>query len=250
MILIENSKQISNYYHLLIEFLPFIHELHKDRKTLKISFDTTNSLVLCKSVLRSIFKDNVIVEPYDASFVYSEKHDYNVIKKKLNKNFTDWMRESCISTKLNFSEKILIKRKQRYIQKDIIDFLVNEGFEETELENYSIEQQAKIINNAKIIIGSHGAGLTNLIFTNYDSIFLELSNGFNNFLFTNLANFMNYKNYNILFEQKIMNEIIDGKRFKIGDHFYDINKIESIVIKNKDFEMNLDEFKIWYGKLT
>ena len=45
----------------------------------------------------------------------------------------------------------------------IIEFLKNK-FEILTLSNYSFKEQVRVINNAKVIVGLHGAGFANFVF--------------------------------------------------------------------------------------
>ena len=51
-------------------------------------------------------------------------------------------------------------------EKEITSYLEQKGFTKYKLESLSFFQQIYLFNNAKIIIGAHGAGFTNLTFSN------------------------------------------------------------------------------------
>lgn len=66
-------------------------------------------------------------------------------------------------------EKIYISRQNTTWRKvigedELIDKLKNRGFREVILEKFPFEEQAAIMNSAKLIISPHGAGLANLVF--------------------------------------------------------------------------------------
>jgi capsular polysaccharide biosynthesis protein len=50
-------------------------------------------------------------------------------------------------------------------EEEFHSYLIKYGFAIIRLENYSIDEQINIFMNAKFIIGVHGAGLTNIIFS-------------------------------------------------------------------------------------
>jgi hypothetical protein len=75
--------------------------------------------------------------------------------------------------------KIYISRKgascRRILNEDqLIDYLSNNGFEIVQLEKLTVREQAKLFNEAKIIIGPHGAGFTNMIFCNPQVKIIEI----------------------------------------------------------------------------
>ena len=51
-------------------------------------------------------------------------------------------------------------------EKKLIPLLKERGFKVVNLEDFNLKEQINFFNNAKIIIGAHGAGFTNLIFCN------------------------------------------------------------------------------------
>lgn len=65
--------------------------------------------------------------------------------------------------------KIYISRREafsrRIVNEEILlRFLKSQGFEEYTLENLSVAEQASLFASAKVIVSSHGAALTNLVF--------------------------------------------------------------------------------------
>ena len=72
---------------------------------------------------------------------------------------------------------IYIKRKTgRTIinELEVLIFLRPFNFQVLELEDLSVADQAAIFANAKIVIGAHGAGLTNIVFCRPDTIVIDL----------------------------------------------------------------------------
>lgn len=56
---------------------------------------------------------------------------------------------------------------------DVIDCLGQFGFEVTELGNRSVAEQARLFASARIIVGPHGAGFTNLVFAKGGTAVIE-----------------------------------------------------------------------------
>ena len=57
---------------------------------------------------------------------------------------------------------------------DVIKFLKKEKFEIIKPENFSLNEQIKKFNSAKTIIGAHGAGLTNIVFSKKGTNVIEI----------------------------------------------------------------------------
>lgn len=103
-------------------------------------------------------------------------------------NDIQWVRDRLTSmvncSTKKYSDRIYISRQQasrgRYVENydSLMRALSKKGFESFILENHSFEEQVKICSNAKIIIGPHGAGLTNMIFARNASILEIFNNDF------------------------------------------------------------------------
>ena len=77
------------------------------------------------------------------------------------------------------SRRIYISRKssiyRRVIDEDtLIAFLSSYGFEAVALEGKSVAEQAAVFAEAEVVVGPHGAGMTNLIFCTPGSAVIEL----------------------------------------------------------------------------
>lgn len=93
----------------------------------------------------------------------------------------EWFREQVLSS-LNFDEtpnnRIYISREQanrRRVENrdEIMEVLSDYGFKSFVLENLSVKEQATLFANAEIVVGPHGAGFTNLMYSR-DTAVVEL----------------------------------------------------------------------------
>ena len=102
------------------------------------------------------------------------------------KNIPDWiifyLRNNFLRFKKKFksNEKIFIDRSDSVFShckiinnKQIADFLKGRGFSVYKVSNLSFFKQIYLFNNAKIIIGPHGAAFTNLIFCKKNTKIIE-----------------------------------------------------------------------------
>ena len=94
-----------------------------------------------------------------------------------------WLREKFlkVSKKFNCSEKIFIDRSEskfnhcKLINNDeIIKFLTNKDFKSYQVGKLDFFEQIYLFNNAKIIIGPHGAAFANTVFSKPKSTLIEI----------------------------------------------------------------------------
>ena len=83
-------------------------------------------------------------------------------------------------------------------EKEVKNFLINNGFESIVLGNLHFKDQIKIFNNAEIIVGLHGAGFSNISFCKTGTKVIELKNTTDGKVIENLAlnNNLIYKSIN------------------------------------------------------
>lgn len=108
---------------------------------------------------------------------------------KLPKFIKDKLRDIFLNSKhahsqIEINDKIYISRanaSQRRIinEKNLTDALQVLGFKTIHLEALSPYDQAKLFNNAKVIIGPHGSGFANLIFASKGCRLIEIDHGIN-----------------------------------------------------------------------
>lgn len=59
----------------------------------------------------------------------------------------------------------------------LVNLLKKKGFVILNAEELSVDEQAKIFHNAKIVIGPHGSGFTNLVFSKPNTCVIEIDHG-------------------------------------------------------------------------
>ena len=75
---------------------------------------------------------------------------------------------------MSICEEHYLENKESINNKKKLSYLIKYGFSIIRLENYSIDEQINIFMNAKFIIGVHGAGLTNIIFSKPGTNVIEI----------------------------------------------------------------------------
>ena len=124
---------------------------------------------------------------------------------------SQWLKEKYLKTKDDKNDtpkKVYIDRsdsesnikKLRSIinEKEVKEFLKNRGFEFISLGHFSFKEQIKIMNNAEIVVGLHGAGFANFCFCKPKTKVIEITPNTAGKMYENLAlsNDLNYKSVN------------------------------------------------------
>jgi capsular polysaccharide biosynthesis protein len=104
--------------------------------------------------------------------------------------FPSWLKDFIQSTFLvgvsdaNTPERIYISRSKAAVRRianeaSLVNLLEKKGFVTLNLEELPVQSQAEIFHNAKVIIGPHGSGFTNLIFSKPNTCVIEIDHGLN-----------------------------------------------------------------------
>ncbi len=103
------------------------------------------------------------------------------------------------------SRKIYVSRQnaaKRMITNDqeVVKLLITCGFEIHFFEKYSFNEQVKLMQETKVLVGMHGAGLTNMLFMPENGAILELRNNTdkNNNCYFSMASDLNHDYYYLL----------------------------------------------------
>ncbi len=145
-----------------------------------------------------------------------------------------WLKKKYIksnASKSNYS-KIYINREEDSIlgnrritnNSEVKNLLENFGFTTVSLSNYSFKDQVKIFNNAKLIVGLHGSGFANLVFSKPKTKVVELSSRYSGNVLQYLAKRcqLNY------------NKIVDSssQSFKHQDNpvMVDLKKLKKLIL--------------------
>jgi len=180
----------NNYFHWLFNDLARLHLLelagielssidtfvfaHTRKKFYQNALDVLG--IPASKVIQSINDPHIsaarLLVPSATHTVGSSKWACNFLRK----HFLDSV--SNVDT-TNVSEKIYITRQGATYRRisnenELTPLLTEHGFEFIKLEAHSIQQQARILSRAKVVISSHGAGLTNLVFCNPGTRVIEM----------------------------------------------------------------------------
>ena len=190
----------SNYWHWLYDVLPRLKIL-EDKidineidyflfPDLKEKFQTETLDLLNipheKRISSRIYRHIHTSYTYAVSHPYVIKNNPSIEIQNMPNWILDYLRTTFLKNKHNkkFPDKFYIDRsdsksnhrhlRQIINEDEIKEFLKNKGFSIITLSNLSFEDQVNLFNNAKQIVGLHGAGFANLTFCRPNTLALEL----------------------------------------------------------------------------
>ena len=165
-----------NYYHAIMDFysrLFYVKKFPMHKILLgKNNFDEVLKTIfnLLKIENEVIYVDHTFKKYTNSIFVCNKNLLQNV--KKYNQYFSDQSRHqnnlTYISRKDSNNRKILN-------EEEVIDILNEYGYKSYELSKLSFNEQVKLFNNSKYILTMHGAGLTNLVFSQKGQTVIEIT---------------------------------------------------------------------------
>lgn len=237
-----------NYYHFIIDILPRIFGYNKITKKYinNIVFSETklgqNQII--KFVLETKNIDEEIISIKEGTYKFT--NSIFTIKQNLQNIIYNYRSIFSGYLKNTKDKYIYISRsdaKQRKIinEDELINKLKNLNFEIVRLSELHFLDQIKLFNSAKCIVALHGAGLTNLIFSNEGTSVIEIFPDFTN----PTADWYCRPNENINMFNMIRTHFVKISKINKLDHIiYFAKKINQNKINKKNFEMNNDEKKI------
>jgi len=163
--------------------------------------------------IRHIFADEFIFleHPYwknGMNFAQSINYLPYWVVKSVRDKFIDFA-----DNKKKFPEKIFIDRSDSpYLRNQLINYdevcseLQKAGFVKFKLAGMPFIEQISLFKNAKYIIGAHGAGLANIIFSSPGCKLIEFRSASFNIFQYQLISEMNEINYNFINSKKIINQ--------------------------------------------
>lgn len=215
--LIEKSKLDVDYYIISNE-LPF------QKDSLKY-FNIPEDKVIENHKELKIKARNLIATSLNGTIEFVTKQGLDFIKDKFN---TQKSNTKNIYISRN-NPKILSNNRMIINEKEVIEIVKKYNFEVYELENISFNKQIELFSQANVIIGVHGAGLTNMIFSGKKTKIIEINNP--RYLFSRcyyiLASMLEMDYYCLLGE----GEIDFSFNNCTEDFIVDIKKLEKVLKK-------------------
>jgi capsular polysaccharide biosynthesis protein len=183
--IIAHHSYYQNYYHFLLEILPRLFVLKHLASTHKLIINKNIpgfvkeyiELFNFKEILYLKDDEIAIADHLIFSTYLSRGLAYN---EKVIQEMSAWLREKLFNNSIdNAPEKIFISRDNAKYRKtvnedEVFAFLQQNGFVKFNLDEPSIKAQANFFKNAKYIIGSHGAGFSNMIYSKHCKLVIDI----------------------------------------------------------------------------
>ncbi len=186
----------SNYWHWMFDVLPRLNIIKKKEfdfylfpsLSQKFQNETLDLLQISKKKrlssrsFRHFYANEIVI----TSHPYTILNDPSIDSLKIPNWISEFLRIKFLelgkkNSKLdNLPEKIFINRNDgrslRYIINDyqVEEFLKKEGFKSLTMSNFSFADQVILFNNAKKIVGLHGAAFANLVFCKPKTNIIEM----------------------------------------------------------------------------
>lgn len=191
--LILHSESGENFYHWFFDVIPRLKTLECSGKTLDEfdhiiinEVDDPRLDLFCR-IFSLERKKLVTLKPSKAKHYQMQSAVVPSCYQHLNHSdpeLIEWLQNShrsLVPSKKNANKRIYIDRSdangRRVANQFEIDPLLQEfGLEKVKLETLSIEAQIQLFSQASLVVGSHGAGLINLIWCQQGTQVIELSN--------------------------------------------------------------------------
>ena len=235
--LIQGASAIENYGHWLLDTIPklIVVKKFKDlnsfdailmpnfkKKFQKDSlayFNISESKILDGSEITHLYADRITIPSHP--YWEINKHQFETVAnvdKDILKSIRKIFLKENNSNEFKKNKNIYIDRSDSIFNHnklvnnlEIIEHLKNKDFLIVKLSEFSFNEQIKLFNSAKIIIGSHGAGLTNIIFCEPSTKIIEIGNpNFDCYVFKNISNIQNL-DYSFIKARPAISEFGDMK---------------------------------------
>ena len=244
--LAQGASGNKNYAHWMLDILPKIKLCSEHYPLKEIDFFYTSGLQNFQKQTLSIFnieKNRIInidtnrhIEASELIVVDHPWYHKGFILNQfefLPSWIIDYLKDIYLkyAKQLNNNEKIYIDRtdskfKHCQIQndKEVFDFLKNKGFSKYKVGELSFCEQIYLFNNAKIIIGAHGAAFTNLVFCKPNTNIIEIkpvSHQNNQYRRISQINKLNYS--------LIQTKQVDENKKRLGDIYLPTKELEHCI---------------------
>jgi hypothetical protein len=240
-----------NLYHLIMEPSPGLLLINDTDYKINLSYSSKQNtdvvealgnpyIIPTKLFSLERFSELIIPSPIledNAHFPNIEL--MNKLIKKLQINFSEKTKITPLGKKIYVSRSDASRRKVLN-ELELMEHLEKRGFKMVIPGKYSVADQSKLFEEAEIIIGPHGMGLTNILFSNNLKTVIELfpTTWYPN-CYLRTAQVKGVKNYYGLFHDAA--DPHTEKIFKILNFDFNFNIPEIDKILDSDFNVNIPE---------
>ena len=243
--LVQGASGNNNYFHWLFDIIPKLIILEKKFLLKNVDFFYGPEIKKWQLDTLSIFdinKDRLInsnkYRHIEANEIIGSSHPWyskGYILEEVNK-IPDWIfheiNNRYLKFKQNFScnSNFYIDRREttnthcQIINDDEVkDYLIKKGFSIYKVGTLNFFEQIYLFNNAKIIIGAHGAAFANLVFCNKDTKVIDIiPENHPNLVDASIGKYKKL-NFNYIKTKKLQNKNLNG------DIWLDINDLNKLI---------------------
>ncbi|MBK9329835.1 MAG: glycosyltransferase family 61 protein [Sphingobacteriales bacterium] len=173
--LIAHNSYFQNYYHWLLEAVPRLYVMKEEAPNLTLILNADSPGFIKQYVALFGFKDvSYIQEDY---LVKAEKVIFPgytsrglAMYEPILRDMAKWITEKFeVTVPAEATKNIFITRKNARYRRllneaEVIDYLSGKGFEIVTLEDLTVKEQIALFVNARNVIGTQGAGMSNMIY--------------------------------------------------------------------------------------
>ena len=206
------DKGYTNYFHMWTDLIFGLNHcmVTNNIETAKVCNDSP----LFTSIIHNVIPNIQIISTFDEheTILYKGRNPHIIEWDNIDKSFHTAIFNKLTSAIEKKSQYILlIKRNtaKRYISN--IDTLAEtlktvyplDEIIVSNLENISFSEQVELFHNAKLIIGQHGAALTNVLWTNPQCVIIEIDKNVGRTHHQNMCTYINRKYYKYAFAEGV-----------------------------------------------
>ena len=176
----------TNYYHWLVDSLPRLLILTEEEKAKKLAMPAKSNPAMLKTV-RALGFNNLFIfgqdkQIYVEHIIAPERTAYGSFQ---HPKLVPILRENLLSafcpdpvepTRLIFVSRNRGPKRRLVNESDLVPLLSACGFETVYFEELDFEAQIRLMCETKVLIGVHGANLTNILFMHPSCTVIELMN--------------------------------------------------------------------------
>jgi capsular polysaccharide biosynthesis protein len=205
----------NNYFHWMTEMLPRIAAIHHHHPNFPVLIPA--NYLNYSFIVESLQHMNIKIKAFDVKHTLK----VNTLKAievphvgRFNEALMHFFRGKFLEGfapvsqpfRLLYVSRDKAKRRKITNEDDVFELLVSKGFEKVSLENMLLKNQVKLFQEARVVIGCHGAGLTNIMFMQKNQNIIELKSNNNNYwCYFSLARVFGLKYYYSLNNSDVTN---------------------------------------------
>jgi len=158
-----------NYYHFITDVVSRLLLIIESGEQIDYIVSSESNLTLLTQILKYLECKVPIFEfKPKTDYVYKNAYlfinDFGIFPWKVDLFSKYFCTLNTLSYNLIYISRSDAKVRRIINEGELIDYLSTKGFKAFQMSKLSFHEQVDLFNNAKIVIASHGAGLTNLLF--------------------------------------------------------------------------------------